>query len=174
MKVMVMFSKFDIRVSYKIYIIRPKLDWKHSGRFLLESQVNPLNFVDWLQSSVSIRSKTFNLLHVNTTKRNNLGDLTWTLNPLHINRALIWTSLAWGIERSGGMVGWFTVEWSWKETGNKTIEFFYSFRDPELMKNAAKYVQIDNTAWYPLCEVRFIIRTTLISLGNIWNSLVNF
>ena len=53
--------------------------------------------------------------------------------------------MAWGFEISGGTVGCITVEWSWKETGNKTIEFFYSFRDPELMKNAEKYFQIDNT-----------------------------
>ena len=32
-----------------------------------------------------------------------------------------------------------------KLKGNKTRGFFYSFRDPELMKNAGKYVQIDNT-----------------------------
>ena len=64
-------------------------DWKHSSRFSLESQVDPLNFMDWLQPSISIRSKTFNLLHVNTTRRNNMGGLTWTLNPLHVNRALL-------------------------------------------------------------------------------------
>ena len=28
--------------------------------------------------------------------------------------------------------------------------------------------------WCPLCGVRFIIRTILISFGNIWNSHVNF
>ena len=153
MKVMVMFSKFDIRVSYKIYIIRLKPDWKHSGRLETFRQI-----LAWISSqSTQLRelTSTIRFHHIenfqsssckhNWTKRNNMGDLTWTLNPLHVNRALIWTTLAWGFERSGGMIGWFTVEWSWKERGNKTIEFFYSFRDPQLMKKADKYVQIDNT-----------------------------
>ena len=151
-------------MSYKIYIIRPKPDWKHSGRLETFKQI-----LAWISSqSTQLRglTSTIRFDHIEnfqsfSSKHNKekqpRGNLTWTLNPLHLNRALIWTSLAWGIEGSGGMVGWFTVEWSWKERGNKTIEFFYSFRDPQLMKKADKYVQIDNTAWYPLCEAQFIL-----------------
>ena len=145
-----MFSKFDIRVSYKIYIIRPKPDWKHSGRLETFKQI-----LAWISSqSTQLRGLTsvirfdqienFQSSSCKYNKEKQHGRFDLHTQSASCKKGINFNELPWHRvlkEAKVRLVVLLSNEVERKQ--NKGI--FLSFRDPELMKNAGKYVQIDNT-----------------------------